>query len=299
MDRSRDLPTWPHSETSRFIRSGPHEWHVQAMGEGPTLLCLHGAGASTHTWRDLMPLLASRYHVIALDLPGQGFTRAGTLRRCGLDHMTEDIARLCTAEGWRPAALVGHSAGAAIALNLASRMPGPPAVVTINAALGQFRGIASWLFPLLARLLSLNPLTARMFTFGGPNPARARRLIEGTGSRIDAAGLALYARLISDRHHVDATLRMMTQWQIERLLSRLAQISAPTLLIAAENDRAVPPDTSDRAAARLPNARVVHLPALGHLAHEEDPARIAALVDDHVRSVAALQAGRRKPASCA
>tara|TARA_R110002020_G_scaffold176756_13_gene369262 strand:+ start:1355 stop:2248 length:894 start_codon:yes stop_codon:yes gene_type:complete len=295
MDRTRDLPTWPHADTSRFIRSGPHDWHVQEMGSGPTLLCLHGAGASTHTWRDLMPVLAQRWHVVAIDLPGQGFTRASTLNRCGLDHMTRDIGALCAAEGWHLTGIVGHSAGAAIALNLAPRLPEAPAVVGINAALGQFRGVASWLFPLLAKLLTLNPLTSRLFTLGGPNPARARRLIEGTGSRIDAAGLALYARLIANRGHVDATLQMMTQWQIDGLLSRLGQIPAATLLIAADGDLAVPPDTSDSAALRLPDATVTRLPGLGHLAHEEAPDRVAELIETHLQASASAEFRERAP----
>ncbi len=295
MDRLKDLPLWPHADTSRFIRSGPHDWHVQEMGEGPMILCLHGAGASTHTWRDLMPLLARRWHVVAIDLPGQGFTRAATLRRCGLDHMTEDIARLCAAAGWRPAGIIGHSAGAAIALNLAPRLPERPAVVGLNAALGHFRGAASWLFPLLARLLALNPLTATVFTLGGPNLARARRLIEGTGSRIDEAGLALYARLFSDRKHVDATLQMMTQWRIDGLLARLTHTDAETLLIAGDGDLAVPPDTSDRAASQLPQSKAVRLKGLGHLAHEEAPDEVATLIEGHLKSVAREQTFEARP----
>ncbi|MGR3802580.1 alpha/beta fold hydrolase BchO [Marinibacterium profundimaris] len=285
MDRSRDLPSWPHADLSRFCRVGTNDWHVQETGRGPILLCLHGSGASTHSWRDLLPLWARDWRVVAIDLPGQGFTRSTTLRRCGLDQMTEDIARLCATEGWAPAAIVGHSAGAAIALSLSSHLPGPPAVVGINAALGRFEGVASWAFPLLARLLALNPLTSTIFTLGGPNPARARRLIEGTGSRLDAEGLGYYARLIGDRQHVEATLQMMTQWQIDPLIARLPQIESPTLLIAAEGDLAVPPATSDISARRIPGAEVVRLADLGHLAHEEAPDRVAELVTDFLRSV--------------
>jgi len=87
--------------------------------------------------------------------------------------MTVDIAHLCAAQGWRPAAIVGHSAGAAIALNLARKLPDRTAVIGIDAALGQFRGVASWLFPLFARILALNPLAASLFTLGGSGTARS------------------------------------------------------------------------------------------------------------------------------
>ena len=276
MDWSRDLPTWPLHHLSRRIASKPHQWHVQESGSGPLLLLLHGAGASTHSFRALIPALSQTHRVIALDLPGQGFTRAGTKTRCGLEPMTADIAHLCQQEGWHPDVILGHSAGAALALNLASRLSPAPKVIALNAALGRFEGVAGWLFPVLAKVLALNPLTAMAFTLGGNPTARARRLIAGTGSTLDDEGYALYARLIADRAHVDCALQMMAQWNIDPLADRLPQITARTLFIAADNDRAVPPETSDRAAAIMPNAALTRLPGLGHLAHEEDPETVLA-----------------------
>lgn len=275
MDWARDLPGWPLSHLSRAIRHKPHRWHVQETGSGRTVLLLHGAGASTHSWRDLVPLLCPAHHVVALDLPGQGFSRPGTKTRCGLDPMTADIAALCASQGWRPDLLIGHSAGAAIALNLARRLRPAPAVVGINAALGRFDGMAGWLFPLLARVLALNPLTAPLFAAGGPSLPRARRLIESTGSRLDDAAIGLYARLIADRDHVDGTLQMMAQWNPDALLARLGDIATPCLLLTGARDTAVAPSVSARAQAALPQADLVGLPDLGHLAHEEAPAETA------------------------
>ena len=56
MDWHRDLPTWPLHEHSQRLHHPPHQWHVQEMGHGPVALLLHGAGASTHSWRDMIPL---------------------------------------------------------------------------------------------------------------------------------------------------------------------------------------------------------------------------------------------------
>jgi len=282
MDRARDLPGWPLAHLSRQITQRPHRWHVQETGTGPTVLLLHGAGASTHSWRDVIPDLARDHHVLALDLPGQGFTQPGTRGRSGLGHVTEDIAALIAAQGWRPAMIVGHSAGAALALRLATALPadGQPdlRIVGINAALSPFEGLAGWLFPVLARALALNPLTALAFTAGGNRMARARRLIEGTGSRISEEGLGYYARLIGDRAHVEGTLAMMAQWDVSGLLDMLPRIEARCLLITGDNDRAVPPAVSDRAATRLVNASRARLPGLGHLAHEEAPVDVAEMI---------------------
>jgi len=284
VDRARDLADWPLAAQARRVASRPHRWHVVEMGEGPLVLLLHGAGGSAHSFRELMPLLATDHRVVALDLPGQGFTEAGTRQRMSLPKMAEDIARLAGAQGWQPAAIVGHSAGGALALWLASDLTrpdgAPPRVIGLNAALAPFDGVAGWLFPLLARLLVLNPLVPGVFSLSSGNPARVRQLIEGTGSTLSEEGLALYTRLIRDRGHVDATLRMMAQWDLSPLLARLPDLAAPVTLIAAQGDRAVPPATATAAAERLPDARVVPLEGLGHLAHEEDPPRLAALIRD-------------------
>lgn len=271
LDWARDLPSWPLSELSRRVTGPIHQWHIQEAGSGPCVLLLHGAGASTHTWRDLLPRLAETHHAVAIDLPGQGFTRLGARHRCGLQEMTEDIARLCAAEGWQPQIVIGHSAGGAIALNLAQHLPVTPRIVGINAALGRFDGVASWLFPLLAKLLALTPLTALAFAAGGNARMRAKRLIEGTGSQLDDEGIGYYARLISDRAHVDGTLKMMAQWSVDPLLDRLTTIDSPCLLITGARDKAVAPAVSDKVASRLPHATCHRFPDLGHLAHEEDP----------------------------
>jgi magnesium chelatase accessory protein len=277
MNWERDLPTWPLSELSRRVQVRPHRWHVQDAGSGPMILLLHGAGASTHSWRDVLPRLAEIHHVAAVDLPGQGFTRMGATGRNGLDTMAEDLLALCEDQGWRPAALVGHSAGAALALRLSHRLRdaegAPPRVIGFNAALEAFDGLAGWLFPLLAKFLATTPMAARLFTMGGSHETRARALIENTGSYLDDVGIALYARLIADRDHVDATLRMMSQWSLESLLEELQTTVAPTLFLTGDRDKAVPPRTSDRAAARMPNAEVRTWTGLGHLMHEEAPER--------------------------
>ena len=277
-----DTDGWPHMEHSRRVLCRPHRWHVQEAGSGPTLILLHGAGGATHSWRGLFPILAKDFHVVAIDLPGQGFTQMGGRARCGIDHMSADITTLMHQEGWHPDALIGHSAGAALALRLAEIWSGPPPVIGINAALAPFKGVAGWLFPKLAKALAIAPFSAELFVRTSASPTHVARLIEGTGSTLTPEGLALYHRLARDRPHVDGVLAMMAQWDLDALLKRMPRNMAHTLLIAAEGDIAVPPGVSERAAAALPNATVTRLQGLGHLAHEEAPERIAPLIAAHL-----------------
>ena len=271
---------WPLTEFSRHILAKPHRWHVQEAGEGDLVFLIHGAGGATQSWRGLFPLLARTHRVIAADLPGQGFTGLGARQRCGLDHMAEDLLSLMKSQGWKPKALIGHSAGAAIALRLAL-MGGTPngQVIGINAALGNFKGVAGWLFPVMAKMLALNPFSAN-FVIATTNRGTVRRLIEGTGSEIDEDGIDLYHRLATDWSHVDGTLAMMAQWSLDGLRARLGRLDVPVTLIAGDRDRAVPVETSIEAAAAIRNAKVIEEARLGHLMHEEAPE----LVAEHIRA---------------
>lgn len=269
---------WPHRAASRRLRVAPNDWHVQVLGEGPDVMLLHGAGASGHSWRRLVPLLPG-WRLILPDLPGQGFTRAGNRMRLGLDAMAEDLAALAAAQGWRPAALIGHSAGGALAFRLAEALPSPPAaLVGINAALGAFEGLAGWLFPRLAWAMAMSPLVAPLAARLAAEPGRVERLLRATGSRLDPEGVSLYRHLVTRAAHVDGTLGMMAQWRLGPLLARLERTVPAVLLIAAEGDRTVPPAVSALAAARIPGAQLAEVPGYGHLIHEEAPEVVAALI---------------------
>lgn len=279
------IPTdWPNRSASRHLFCAPHLWHVQEMGSGPTLLLIHGAGGASHSWRGLVPFLADHYHLVIVDLPGQGFTRLGARHRCGLDAMAEDLARLIRQKDWAPMAYIGHSAGAAIALRLAEIAP-PRAVIGLNAALGQFEGVAGWLFPVMAKLLAAAPFVAQIFSRIAGNPAKVASLLASTGSNVDATGQALYLQLLRMPSHVDATLAMVAQWTLDGLMARLPQLTTPCLLITATNDHAVPPAKSAQAAERMPRTRWQDVPGFGHLLHEEAPQIVAPLILDFLTTL--------------
>ncbi|MGY6547612.1 MAG: alpha/beta fold hydrolase BchO [Roseinatronobacter sp.] len=271
-------PDWPLRSHSRRIRCRPHDWHVQILGQGPDLLLLHGAGASSHSFHPLAPYLRG-YRLIIPDLPGQGFTRAGGMNRLGLDAMADDLAALSDDQDWRPVAVIGHSAGAAVALRLSEVLPRPPhAVVGINAALGPFDGFAGWLFPKLAKAMSASPFMAAIVTRMASKRRQVESLLAGTGARLSPEAITLYQRLVTDPRHIEGTLGMMAQWQLEPLVERMPQIMVSTLLIASSGDLAVPPRISREAAGRLGRASYREIPKGGHLVHEETPDAVAALI---------------------
>lgn len=279
---------WPNRQASRFVEADGYDWHLQEMGGGshttPVCLLLHGTGAATHSWRDLLPLLATDFHVLAVDLPGHGFTRPNPARRVTLPAMANSVGVLLDELKIVPDLIVGHSAGAAIGLQLLLDRGWYPPLVGLNPALLPFPGLAAKLFPSLAKVLFTNPFVARIFARMASYPGEVQRfLTKSTGSKIDRAGLEFYRRLLTRPGHCDGAIRMMASWQLEGLTSRMADVSSPALLVHASNDKAIPRRAVLESASLIPGCEVVELPALGHLAHEEQPARIAGLIGEFAR----------------
>ncbi len=270
---------WPNRAASHFVTAQGFEWHIQTMGEGPDLLLLHGTGASTHSWRALAPLLAKSFRVVAMDLPGHGFTQAPPRGAYALPQMAAAVAGLVAQLGVQPSFVVGHSAGAAIAVRMTlDGSISPRKIISLNGAMMPFPGMAAVAFPALAKLLFLNPFAAPILAWRGSDPAAVARLIAGTGSKLDAEGLGLYARLFATRRHVAAAVGMMANWDLSALKRELPKLGVPLTLVAADQDRAVPPRDARAIAAILPGAAVVPVARYGHLAHEEAPALFADLI---------------------
>lgn len=275
----RDAHDWPNRAASRLVETPGIRWHVQIAGNGPPLLLLHGTGASTHSWAGLLPLLAGRYTVIAPDLPGQGFTTLSGRRDFSITGMSRALRVLLDTLHLEPQLAVGHSAGAAIAARMVlDGQLSPQSIIALNGAFVPFGGVVTRLFSPLAKLLTLNPIVPQVFAWSASDRSSVERLLKSTGSVIPEANLALYQRLFASPPHVSATLNMMASWDLDTLLRDLPRLKAPLLLVIGENDLTVPPDDAHLIARLVPASRTIRLSALGHLAHEEDPARIAGLV---------------------
>ncbi len=288
LDWAREGADWPHRECSEFISCDGLRWHVQRFActtpcASPPARCLliHGTGSSTHSWRDVAPLLQPDFEVLAIDLPGHAFTSLpsegiGSLQ-LSLPGMATALARLLSAQGYSPQLVVGHSAGAAIGARMV--IDGalvPQLLVSLNGALLPLGGLAGRLFSPAARLMAVLPGVPRLFAWSASDAAVLQRLLESTGSTLDARGRELYARLAANPGHAEGALGMMAGWNLPAFERDLPRLRAPLALIVGSQDATVPPADADRVMARLasgvPVQKIV-LEGLGHLAHEEQPLR--------------------------
>lgn len=281
LDWNRDGLIWPHREASHFVASGGARWHVQRMGSGEPLLLLHGTGASVHSWRDVMPLLAQGHEVIAVDLPRHAFTTGHAPDSLSLPRMAGELARLLQTLEVTPAAIVGHSAGTALALQLALDHGHAGPIVGFNAALRPFPGIGAQLFPAVAKLFLVNPLVPRIFSGSLMREGETERFLKkSTGSTIDPAGMACYSALFRNPAHAKGALAMMANWDLPTLKGRMGGVANPVLLVHSDRDTAIPLAWTREASGWIAGARLEVLPGLGHLAHEEAPEKAAALIAD-------------------
>jgi magnesium chelatase accessory protein len=277
---------WPNRDHSRFVETGGMRWHVQVKGDGPILLLIHGTGAATHSWRDLMPLLAADFTVVAPDLPGHGFSARGPQT---LPAIAKTVGQLVTTLNLAPALIVGHSAGAAIAIRMA--LDGVPVrgIMALNPALLPFPGLAAQLFPTLAKMLFLNPFAPHIFArMAGPTREVARFMLKSTGSTLHNDGIEFYARLFRKPAHIAGTIGMMANWDLETLKRELPGLNVPLRMIHGAKDTAIPVAKAREAATLIPGAQLEVLDGLGHLAHEEGPARIAAMIAAFAKEMALL-----------
>lgn len=278
-DWNLDGLDWPNRGASRFVQAGGLRWHVQEFGAGPTLLLVHGTGAATHSWRALAPLLSRHFRVLAPDLPGHGFTESADADRMSLPGMAASLDALLRALEFQPEIVVGHSAGAAILARLCldGRLT-PRVLISLNGALLPLGGLRNPVFSPLTRLFVSNPFVPRLFAWQASDPTVFGRMMEQTGSRIDASGADFYRRLAGKPSHVGAALDMMARWDVRELERELPRLTVPLVLVSGERDRMIPPSHAVDVQLLLPAAERIDLSGLGHLAHEEKPAELAALI---------------------
>lgn len=286
LDWNRDGRDWPHRSASRFVDAAGLRWHVQEMGplDAPVLLLLHGTGASGHSWRHLLPLLSASYRVVAPDLPCHGFTRPQHWPDLSLTGMGTAIRVLITTLSIVPAAIIGHSAGAAIAVSLGACDVGrpPPLVITINGAFRPIRG--DRVFSPLAKALFAAPLLASLFALAARGGWFGDNLLTATGSQIDNEGAVLYRRLLTASGHVRGALGMMAAWDLKRFDALLSALPIPPLLIAAKDDPMVPCQDSRHAANIARGGGLTLVDRGGHLLHEAKADLVAGLIAEAIKT---------------
>ncbi|NCW40021.1 MAG: alpha/beta fold hydrolase, partial [Betaproteobacteria bacterium] len=178
---------------------------------------------------------AREFTVVSVDLPGHAFTGTADTALMTLPGMAHAVQALLQTLAMKPAVLVGHSAGAAVAAEmvLQTQPSDRPLLVALNPAWLPIHGWAGWLFAPAAKLVTLNPLSGWLMAKQAARGDLVQRLLQGTGSRLSAEGVRLYKRLFGQPVHVRGVLTMMERWDLPAWSPHLAQLDSPVLLLCA------------------------------------------------------------------
>lgn len=250
---------------SRYLQLPDVRIHYRVLGEGASVVLLHGLGSSGSDWFPVTSYLAPYYRLVLIDLRGHGHS---SLPRSGysIAAMSRDVLAVLAAEGIEGAALVGLSLGGCVALQTAAAAP------------GQVRG-----------LVLVN--TFAKLRHAGMRWGRLVRLRRALG---DADGLArlVAASLFTDpevqalvfermrRNDVGAIRRTMLAVARFDLRDQLGKVTAPTLVLTGDRDRTVPALCADDLLAGLPAARLQVISDAGHaLPYDQPEAFVDAVCD--------------------
>lgn len=265
-----------------WIDVGPLALHARVLGpagEEPGVALLHGFGSNLVSFAALQDRLAETRRTVAWDRPAFGLTER-TVEGWDENPYTtaaqvEHVARALDAAGIERAVLVGNSAGGAIALEAALTMPERIAgLVLISPAVYRGGGAPAWSRWLLRtpQLERIGPLLMRQL--GGEPGERLLRSAYADPERLRPEVLEAYRRAARVRDWDRALWELVKASREPRLEGRLGGVDVPTLVVTGAEDVIVPPEQSRRLAEALPRARLVELPACGHVPQEECPDRL-------------------------
>jgi pimeloyl-ACP methyl ester carboxylesterase len=269
------------NSADRFVTIDGIDVRIRQAGHGPvTFVLLHGFGANAASWEPVAASLGAPS--VAFDRVGFGLTDRPTEWSGENPYSGEvqvDITRhLVDRFGSSDVVLVGHSAGAAVAVAAALELS-PMGLVLEAPSLEGAPGPLRW--------LAATPQGNRLVRFlaGRADIGELLASAYHDPSRITSEMLAAYKLPMSVEGWDVGLARFVAAEALSDMERRVTELDLPVLVITGDDDRWV--DTADtiRLAERIPGARLVVVPECGHVVHEECPDAFVAAVTEWLNDV--------------
>jgi pimeloyl-ACP methyl ester carboxylesterase len=279
-------------------RHGPLTLAVTERGSGPPVLLIHGLGSTSDAWDGVVPALASRYRVLALDLRGFGQSDKPNDAHYSIADQAEAVAAFLDKDGLTGVTVVGHSLGGGVALKLS--LDEAAAGRTRIKALALLDTIAyRQPLPLFFRVLQVPVVGSLGMSLVPPEmqASEALRIAYHDQTKVTDALVERYARPLRDpavRHAFAETVNALIPDDIDTLTARYPSIALPTLILWCTNDVIVPIALGKRLASDIKTSRFAKLSDCGHMPHEERPALTSQYLDQFLGEV--YKPGRVKTA---
>ncbi|MBU3561786.1 MAG: alpha/beta fold hydrolase [Rhodoferax sp.] len=262
---------WPNSAFSQEIQVGDLFWHVQVSGTSPShLLLLHGTGSSAHTWGAIFAELSKHYTVVAVDLPGHGFTKNLGNKTLSLDQLADtltDLRKALKIDYFD--SIIGHSAGATLALSYALKNKQPKTIIGLNPSLISLPNFYNkFVAPFLNPIVTSSFFTAVLSDLL-PRTSMIDSLLDSTKSVLPPEKKERYKTLFKSADHLNGSMSFMAGADIPSLLSQCKKISSRLTFIVTEDDGWIPIKQLREVIKKdFINPRIIEIKG-GHLFHEE------------------------------
>ena len=264
---------------------GGTQLHCETHGRGPPVLLIHGFGASSYSWRHLVPALAERHSVVLVDLQGFGRSPKPPDARYCIHEQARLVAALVRERGLGRPTIGGHSFGGGVALLASLALAGDarhrPARLMLFDSIAYRQPL-----PLFLRVLRtplVGPLGVRLV----PDRMQSRyvlRLAYHDDNAVPPDAVEAYAAplaLPGAKRALVRTARNIVPGDIDAIAARYPSLAMPTLIVWGRQDAIVPLAVGERLHREIAGSRLVVFDRCGHIPHEERP-------DDARRTVLAF-----------
>lgn len=265
---------------------------------GLPILLVHGLAGSASNWLEVLPTLAERGPVLAMDLPGFGWTEPPRKEAARVTANARFLRALLDELGWERVEVHGNSMGGLISVLFAAREPdrverlvlASPALTSSRRDMTQldrstllqfapfyFQTVGARLLQRVYARTTPQKLYEQAASYLHADPARVSPEMHAVSLENVERGRELSWRLPAFTVATNSLVRTVTSRR--RLEQAVAAVAAPTLVLWGDQDRLIGTPVIDRAAHLRPDWRIEILDGVGHVAMFESPQRYLDVVD--------------------
>ena len=258
----------------------PGGYRVHYRDEGdpalPLLVLLHGFGDSSTSWEGWVRELKTQFHIVSVDFPGHGLTRAPQGSQLNAEALADFVDTFAAALELPTFAVAGNSMGGGAAWQLAVRHPQRVHALILLDAAGFPNDKPPGEVPLAFKILRY-PIGRTLLSKIDNRP-----LIE-EGLKTDVYDKSLITPFVVDRWaefqrapgHRPILMGINMDWRATPTATLLSTIKVPTLILWGENDPLIEPNAAKKFAAAIRASELIMYPRVGHLPQLEIPQRSA------------------------
>ena len=267
------LPATGEDEESEVARI-----HYLEAGVGEPLLLIHSVGQSLYTWRNVFAELSDNYRVIALDLPGHGYSSRPDNFSYTADDMAVVLNLFLDALNVKSAHMIGFSLGAMYMLRFLSLYPRRVAnCVAISPG-----GITEQMPKLVHQLQTPLVATFARNLYTASNVSALLKECVSDETLIDDHVVKQYYEPISDGLAREAIMYALRNFDMDAIAEGLMPVEHEVLVLWGKNDRWHPPAGSVYFQSLLRTGRYYLVRNAGHLLQEEAPTKLLEIIYSYI-----------------